>query len=103
VIAGAHDVSFEDAEAMKTDPGQQARLLPVVRPVMEKVASITARHIAAYEQQSGRRVEQITLVGGTVAFQGMAAVVQEYTGIPTSVPERPVFVTPIGIAMHDKE
>jgi ethanolamine utilization protein EutJ len=103
VIAGAHDVSFEDAEAMKTDAGQQARLLPVVRPVMEKVASITARHIAAYEQQSGRRVEQITLVGGTVAFQGMAAVVQEYTGIPTSVPERPVFVTPIGIAMHDKE
>jgi hypothetical protein len=29
--------------------------------------------------------------------------VQEYTGIPTSVPELPVFVTPIGIAMHDKE
>ncbi len=32
----------------------------------------------------------------------MADVVAEYTGIPTSVPERPVFVTPLGIAMNDR-
>ena len=102
VIAGAHGVSFEDAEAMKTDPAQQARLLPVVRPVMEKVASITARHIAAYEQQGGT-VEQLTLVGGTVTFPGMAQVVQEYTGIATSVPPHPVFVTPIGMALHSRD
>lgn len=102
VIAGAHGVSFEDAEAMKTDPAQQARLLPVVRPVMEKVASITARHIAAYEGQGGGRVQQLTLVGGTVSFPGMAQVVQEYTGISTNVPEHPVFVTPIGMALHSR-
>ncbi|MEX1248686.1 MAG: ethanolamine utilization protein EutJ [Anaerolineales bacterium] len=102
VIAGAHDVSFEEAEAMKLDPAEQARLMPVVRPVIEKVASITARHVAEYERQSGKAVEQLTLVGGTAAFPGMADVVQEYTGLTTDVPERPMFVTPLGIAMQDR-
>lgn len=103
VIAGAHDVTFEQAERMKLDPAQQPALLPVVRPVMEKVASIAARHVAEYQRRSGKRVEQLTLVGGTAAFPGMASVVQEYAGIDTAVPERPLFVTPIGIALHDRQ
>jgi hypothetical protein len=32
----------------------------------------------------------------------MGRVVQEFTGIPTVVAEQPMFVTPLGIAMHDK-
>ena len=64
---------------------------------MEKVANIVAGHVA----ESQVKVEQLTLVGGTSAFPGMAAVVEEYTGIPTYIPERPVFVTPVGIAMND--
>jgi len=103
VIAGAHDVTFEQAEAMKLEPALQPHLLPVVRPVIEKVASITAKHVAAYERQSGKEVGQLTLVGGSAAFPGMADVVQEYTGLSTSVPERPLFVTPIGIALHDMQ
>ena len=102
VIAGAHNVTFEEAEAMKLDPAQQPKLLPVVRPVMEKVANITARHLGEYERRSGKAVEQLTLVGGSSAFPGMASVVQEYTGLSTVVPERPMFVTPIGIALHDR-
>jgi ethanolamine utilization protein EutJ len=101
VIAGAHDISFEEAEAMKLDPAQHERLMPVVRPVIEKVANIAARHAAAYEAQSGRAVEKLTLVGGTSAFPGLASVVTEYSGIPAEVPERPLFVTPVGIALHD--
>jgi ethanolamine utilization protein EutJ len=92
VIAGAHDISFEAAEEMKLRPEEHARLLPIVRPVMEKVASIVARHIEAFP------VERITLVGGTSAFPGMAEVVSEYTGLPAWVPEHPAFVTPIGMA-----
>jgi ethanolamine utilization protein EutJ len=103
VIAGAHDIPFEQAEAMKLDPTQQQRLMPVVRPVIEKVASITARHVAEYKLQSGNAVEQLTLVGGSSAFPGMAEVVQEYTGIKTHVPDRPMFVTPVGIALHDRQ
>ncbi|MFH2103714.1 MAG: ethanolamine utilization protein EutJ [Chloroflexota bacterium] len=101
VIAGAHDIPFEAAETMKTDPAEQARLFPVIRPVMEKVASIVARHVAIYKEQSGYQVEHLVLVGGTSRFPGMAEVVAEYTGLPTHIPERPLFVTPLGIAMHD--
>jgi Ethanolamine utilization protein EutJ (predicted chaperonin) len=32
----------------------------------------------------------------------MANVVQDYTGIPTKVPKRPLFITPLGIALNDE-
>ena len=98
VIAGAQDITFEAAEAMKIDPAEQARLFPIILPVMEKVASITMRHVA----ESQVPVDSLTLVGGTCAYPGMAEVIEEYTGLPTRVPEKPVFVTPLGIAMHDQ-
>ena len=102
VIAGAHDIPFEAAEAMKIDPNEQTRLFPIIRPVMEKVASIVARHVAIYQAQSGHRVEDLVLVGGTSKFPGIAAVVEEYTRLNTRTPERPLFVTPLGIALYDK-
>ncbi|MGB7114765.1 MAG: ethanolamine utilization protein EutJ [Anaerolineales bacterium] len=98
VIAGAQDISFEAAEVMKVNPTEQSRLFLVIRPVMEKVASIVARHVA----QSQVQVESLTFVGGTSAYPGMAAVIEDYTGLPTHIPERPVFVTPLGIAMYDQ-
>lgn len=97
VIAGALDISFEEAEKLKTTPAEQDRLFPLVRPVMEKVASITARHVRHHP------VEQVVLVGGTSAFKAMDRVVEEYTGIPTGVPVHPLFVTPLGIAMHNHQ
>ena len=95
VIAGAKNITFEEAEEMKTDPRQQAALFPVIRPVMEKVGAIVRRHIA------GHNVETLYLVGGTCAYPGMDAVVQEYTGVKTIVPGAPLFITPLGIAMHN--
>ena len=95
VIAGAKNLSFEAAEALKIDPRQQAALFPLIRPVMEKVATITRRHIAGYP------VETIYLVGGTVAFPGMAEVVEEITGVKTIIPGAPLFITPLGIAMYN--
>jgi ethanolamine utilization protein EutJ len=94
VIAGARHLSFEQAERVKIDPAQQPLLFPVVRPVMEKVATITARHIA------GRRVERLYLVGGACAFPGMARVIEEVTGVPTCLPGNPLFITPLGIALE---
>jgi len=95
VIAGAHDIPFEEAEALKIDPGQQPILFPVIKPVLEKVASIVARHIEGYQ------VPEIALVGGTSAFYRAAEVIEEYTGIPTWVPPHPALVTPIGMAMNN--
>jgi ethanolamine utilization protein EutJ len=95
VIAGSLGITFEEAEALKTNPKEQTRLFPVIRPVMEKVGSIINRHIA------GHKVERIYLVGGTCAYPGMDKVIQEVTGIDTVLPGNPLFVTPLGIAMHN--
>jgi ethanolamine utilization protein EutJ len=96
VIAGALNLSFEQAEELKKNPGEQPRLFPVVRPVMEKVGNIVQRHIA------GRRIEKLYLVGGTCAFPGMAEVLAEYTGLETFLPGNPLFITPLGIAMQEQ-
>ena len=95
VVAGSQNLSFAEAEALEVRPEEQARLFPSLRPVMEKVASIIMRHV------EGRNVPSIVLVGGSSAFPGMAEVVAEYTSIPTWVPSNPLFVTPLGIALHD--
>lgn len=94
VVAGAQGISFEQAEVLKQQPEQQRRLFPVVRPVMEKVATIVERHIA------GWNVEALHLVGGACAFPGMDRVIAEVTGIPTHLPPNPLFVTPLGIALE---
>jgi ethanolamine utilization protein EutJ len=96
VIAGASDLSFEQAEELKKTPSQQARLFPMVRPVMEKMGTIIEKHVW------NKGVESIVLVGGTPLFPGIAEVVEEITGIATSVPAKPLFVTPVGIAMTDR-
>jgi ethanolamine utilization protein EutJ len=95
VVAGSLKISFEEAESLKITGSEQPRLLPLVRPVMEKVASIIVRHV------DGRDVNSIALVGGGSAFLGMADVIREYTGIPTHVPGNPLFITPIGMALQN--
>jgi ethanolamine utilization protein EutJ len=97
VIAGSHNIEFEAAELLKRDYRQHKRLLPVVRPVMEKVGTIIARHTAQHA------VDTIYLVGGTACFTGIDQVIQEVTGIKTIIPGQPLFVTPLGVAMHDKD
>lgn len=96
VIAGALKVPFETAEEIKTDPAQQRMVYPLVRPVMQKVGTIVARHIQPFN------VHTIYLVGGTCMMPGIGEVVSEITGLPTVVPKHAMFVTPIGIAMQDR-
>lgn len=97
VIAGAHDITFEEAETMKITANKQKGLFPAVRPVMEKVASIISRHIQDFD------VSEITLVGGSSAFPGFAEVVSEFTGLPASVPDYPHLVTPLGLALNNSK
>jgi ethanolamine utilization protein EutJ len=94
VLAGSRNIELEEAETLKINPKEQLRLLPEVRPVMEKVASIVMKHVRSWN------VPSLTLVGGCSAFLGMAEVIQEYSEIPTTVPEHPMFITPLGMALH---
>jgi len=95
VIAGANNITFAEAEAIKQDSANHQRLYPLIRPVMEKVATIINRHIAAHA------VEAIHLVGGSSNFGQIASVVEELTTIPTQIADYPMLVTPLGIAMSN--
>ena len=93
VIAGALGIPFDEAEVLKQDPDEQSRLFPLVRPVMEKVATIVARNVRGWP------APRVFMVGGTVAFPGFAKVVSEVSGLDAVVPVSPLFVTPLGIAL----
>ncbi|MCA0290235.1 MAG: ethanolamine utilization protein EutJ [Actinobacteria bacterium] len=92
VIAGALKMPVEKAEKIKVDARNHERLLSIVRPTLEKVATIVGRAIA------GEHVEHIHLVGGTSDFTGIADIMTEITGVPASVAPEPMLVTPLGVA-----
>lgn len=92
VIAGALGITLEEAERLKKDPAEQPRLFPLIRPVMEKVASIVSANTRGWPTPT------VYLVGGTAAFPGFAEVVSQASGLDAVVPVAPLFVTPLGIA-----
>lgn len=94
VLAGNYGVSFEEAEEIKKDPARQKEVLPVVKPVLEKMASIINRHIA------GRDVSVIYLVGGTCCLKDMEGIIAKETGKKVCKPSNPFLVTPLGIALN---
>ena len=92
VIAGNRGISIEDAETLKRNPGEQKGLLPIVKPVLQKMATIVSRAVRGYD------VEVLYLVGGTCTLAGIERVIEQETGIPSFVPPHPFLVTPAGIA-----
>ena len=92
VISGAYNMSFQEADVYKREEKHHKELLPVLKPVVEKVASIIKQHI------EGHDVDEIYLVGGTCCLTGIEGIIEKQTGIRTRKPENPMFVTPLGIA-----
>ncbi|MDF2654160.1 MAG: ethanolamine utilization protein EutJ family protein [Bacillota bacterium] len=93
VISGAYKKSFEDADVYKRNPDNHRELLPVLKPVIEKVASIISQHIKEFD------VQEISLVGGTCCLSGIETIIEKQTGVFTHKPQNPMFVTPLGIAL----
>lgn len=94
VVSGAYQLDFEEADAYKRNPKNHKELIVVLKPVVEKIASIIKQSIAGYD------VDVIYLVGGTSCLTGMEAIIEKETKIKTIKPKNPMFVTPIGIAMN---
>ena len=94
VLAGNYGVSFEEAEKIKKDPARQREVFTVVKPVIEKMASIINSHIR------GRNVSDIYLVGGTCCLKDMEKIIAKETGKPVCKPSNPFLVTPLGIALN---
>ena len=93
VISGAYGMPFAKADEFKRDNNNHKELLQVLKPVIEKVASIINQHVKGYD------VDGISLVGGTCCLTGIEDVIQKQTGIYTHKPKNPMFVTPLGIAL----
>jgi len=93
VVSGAYRMSFADAELFKRDTANHRELIPVLKPVVEKISSITNQHIKGYD------VKEISLVGGTCCLTGIEEIIEKKTGIFTHKPQNPMFVTPLGIAL----
>jgi ethanolamine utilization protein EutJ len=93
VLSGAYKMSFDEAELYKRNAENHKELLPVLKPVIEKVSSIVSK------QLEGHDVDTLALVGGTCCLTGMEAIIEKNTGIKTFKPTNPLFVTPLGIAL----
>ena len=96
VIAGANKWDFQEAEQFKRKPENHEVLLPILKPVIEKVASIIARQIKGYD------VQEMYLVGGTCCLTGIEEIIEKAVGIPTYKADNPMFITPLGIAKSCK-
>lgn len=94
VLAGNYRISFTDGENLKKQNERHDEILPIVRPVIQKMASIVKNHI------NGRNISEIHLVGGTCCLKDMEKVMEKEIGIPVYKPANPFLVTPLGIALN---
>ncbi|GAA0771833.1 ethanolamine utilization protein EutJ [Clostridium subterminale] len=93
VISGAYGMPFKEADKFKRDNKNHKEILPVLKPVVEKVSSIINQHIKNHD------VNEISLVGGTCCLTGIEEIIQKQTKVYTHKPKNPMFVTPLGIAL----
>ncbi|NLV86963.1 MAG: ethanolamine utilization protein EutJ, partial [Clostridiales bacterium] len=87
-------IPFAEAEAMKQDYARHKEILPVVKAVIEKMATIINRYI------DKSMTDTIYLCGGTCCLTGIEKIIEGETGIKTIKPKNPFLVTPAGIAMN---
>lgn len=96
VLAGNYHIRFAEAEMIKQDYSRHREILPVVKAVIEKMASIISKYI------DKQQTDMIYLCGGTCCLTGIEKIIEHETGVPTVKPRNPFLVTPAGIAMNCK-
>lgn len=94
VLGGNYHIPFEEAEKLKQDYSRHREILPVVRPVIEKMATIVMRYVNVKD------LDTIYLCGGTCCLTGIEGIFQAVTGVKTIKATNPFLVTPTGIAMN---
>ncbi|MBK5243537.1 MAG: ethanolamine utilization protein EutJ [Eubacteriaceae bacterium] len=93
VLAGHFHISFEEAEELKKNEAQR-KIFPIIKPVVQKMASIVNRFISGYD------VGEIYVVGGACVFDDFEKIFEDEIGIKTIKPVEPLLVTPLGIAFN---
>ena len=95
VLAGNLGIDYEAAEEMKKDPASQRMVQGVIRPTLDRMATI------AKQALEGRDVPVIYLVGGSSSFENAPAVFTSILGRPVIRPVEPLFITPLGVPMTE--
>lgn len=93
VLAGFHHITTEEAEELKKNEAQR-KIFPIIKPVVQKMASIVNRFISGYD------VGEIYVVGGACVFDDFEKIFEDEIGIKTIKPVEPLLVTPLGIAFN---
>ena len=94
VLSGGLRMEYEEAEALKREPARAGLVIGLVRPTLEKMATIAAR--ATTDQAD----LPVYLVGGSSSFAQAPSIFEAVLGRPVSRPDEPLFPTPLGTAMR---
>ena len=95
VLAGGLNMEIEDAEELKRDKAEQLRLMPMLRPVLEKMGIIIKQHL----KKSGYYgAVPVVVSGGGSDLPGAAEVLSAVVEYPVQLAPYPMLVTPVGIA-----
>lgn len=95
-LAGYYGISISEAEKLKTDLSKEDAVFPIVKPVVEKMASIVKKFLTDYE------VDVVYVVGGACCFTDFESVFEKELGITTIKTNDALLVTPLGIAWNAK-
>ncbi|WP_159566648.1 ethanolamine utilization protein EutJ [Budvicia diplopodorum] len=93
VLAGALGISFAQADEIKKDPAREQEVFAMIKPVVEKMASIVDGWLRYYATKN------IYVVGGASHFEQFTSVFANQTGRQVIRSIEPLFVTPLGIAL----
>lgn len=97
VLAGYHHIPADEAELIKRDPNREDEVFSIIRPVVDKMATI------ARDTGETPVKEPIIVVGGAINFKDFVKAFSKTLKLPAYKPEYPQFVTPLGIAMYDHD
>ncbi len=95
VLAGNRHIASDKAELLKRDSSKEDEVFPIIRPVVEKMATITKEAAANQIQQP------VVVVGGATNFKDFIKAFSKTLKFDAIKPAFPQFVTPLGIAMYD--
>lgn len=94
VIAGALGMDYDAAEKFKRARKNADLVFGLIRPTIEKMATIAARAL------EGQPTMPIYLVGGASSLPGTAEVFTDVIGAPVTQAHDPLYPTPLGTAMR---
>ena len=94
VIAGALGMDYDAAEKYKRQAKHADLVFGLIRPTIEKMATIAANALF------GQPAMPIHLVGGASSLPGTAEVFTEIIGAPVTQAPDPLYPTPLGTAMR---